>query len=204
MISGSKLIQVFLKSPESGKVKTRLIPDLGVTRATDLHIRLCNKVLAVVSTCGAPVECWVSGDISHPFIQDLSSRHKLCSQAGIDLGERMYNALLFGLQKHTKVILVGADAYSLTADYIKDAFEQLEHHDVVLGPAADGGYILVGAKRLHPNMFSDIDWGTDLVLKQQLENVSRCLLSCFLLETRWDIDELQDIQEYAPELLNDQ
>ena len=214
MSEHSRLVQVFLKAPEPGKVKTRLIPDLGETLATDIHKRLVNHLLKVLDLLQiedrlqvegqlkAETECWVAGDLTHPFVQDLAQRYELFEQQGLDLGERMYNALLHGLQRHQQVVLVGADAFSLTPPYITQAFQTLEHKDVVLGPAHDGGYILVGLNKLHPEMFSDIDWGTGSVLAEQLENLNRCQLAYELLPEGFDIDDISDIRRFAPELLD--
>lgn len=207
MSEHSRLLQVFLKAPEPGKVKTRLIPDLGETLATDIHKRLVSHVLKVLDRLQiedqlkVETECWVAGDLTHPFVQDLAQRYELFEQQGLDLGERMYNALLHGLQRHQQVVLVGADAFSLMPAYITQAFQTLEHKDVVLGPAHDGGYMLVGLNKLHPEMFADIDWGTDSVLMEQQENLNRCQLAYELLPEGFDIDDISDIRRFAPELL---
>lgn len=201
MTKDTQLIQVFVKAPEPGKVKTPLIPELGETLARDIHVRLLESVLAQVQQAEVDIELWVAGDMSHPYVQELGNRFTLFEQHGIDLGERMYNALLHGLQCHQHVLLVGGDAYSLTPGYLAQAFVALQHQDMVFGPAQDGGYILVGANKLHPDTFLDIDWGTASVLQEQLENCERCGLHTALLESRWDIDTVADIKQYAPELL---
>ena len=195
------MLQVFLKAPEPGKVKTRLIPDLGETLATDIHKQLVSKVLTVADQLAVETECWVAGDLTHPFVQDLSQRYEILEQQGLDLGERMYNALLHGLQRHRKVVLVGADAFSLTPAYLEQVFSLLDQKDVVLGPAQDGGYLLVGVNKLHPEIFLDIDWGTASVLAEQQENLNRCRLSYELLPSGFDIDDIDDIRRFAPELL---
>lgn len=202
MADHGELLQVFLKAPEPGKVKTRLIPALGETQATAIHVRLVQHILGVADQLGMATECWVAGDVTHPFVQELSDRYRVYQQQGIDLGERMYHALLHGLEHHNRVVLVGADAYSLTPDIIREAFRQLAHKDVVTGPAHDGGYVLVGVRRLHPALFADIDWGTASVLSQQLDNISRCKLSSHSLPAGFDVDTIDDIRRFAPDLLN--
>jgi rSAM/selenodomain-associated transferase 1 len=202
MADNGELFQIFLKAPEPGKVKTRLIPALGEARAAAVHLQLVQHILAVADALEMATECWVAGDMGHPFVQDLSDRYRVNQQQGIDLGERMYNALLHGLEHHNRVVLVGADAYSLTPDIIREAFLQLVHQDVVIGPAHDGGYVLVGVRRLHPALFADIDWGTESVLSEQLENISCCKLSSHLLPAGFDVDTIDDIRSFAPELLN--
>ena len=201
MNQSSCLLQVFLKAPEPGKVKTRLIPDLGEVAATEIHQKLVQHVLQVADSAGLETECWIAGDVAHPFVQSLAQRYAIHQQTGIDLGERMYNALLFGLERHERVLLVGADAYSLTPQVLADASAALAHHEVVLGPAQDGGYFLVGVNKLHPDFFADIDWGTAAVLAEQLENLQRCHLRYTLLAEGYDIDSLDDLRHFAPELL---
>lgn len=201
MKSTSCLLQVFLKAPEPGKVKTRLIPDLGEALATEIHQKLVAHVLDVADHAAVETECWVAGNVAHPFVQGLAERYAVYEQTGIDLGERMYNALLHGLERHQRVVLVGADAYSLTPELIAEAFAALAHHDAVLGPAQDGGYLLVGVTRLHPDFFVDIDWGTGSVLNEQIENLQRCHLPYCLLKEGYDIDDLEDLKLFAPALL---
>ncbi|MCG8673371.1 MAG: TIGR04282 family arsenosugar biosynthesis glycosyltransferase [Pseudomonadales bacterium] len=199
----SRLLQVFLKSPEPGKVKTRLIPDLGVEEATRIHRALVNHVLDVANKAQVDsIECWVAGDIDHADIRKLAEHFVVCPQQGADLGEKMLHALNHGLKCYDQAAIVGGDAYSLTPDYIDQAFQRLEQNQVVLGPAEDGGYILIAAKQTHDSMFNDIRWGVSSVLQAQLERLHACELSYDLLETRWDIDDIKDIKDHAPQLLS--
>ena len=197
-----KLIQVFLKAPEQGKVKTRLIPALGVKRATMIHERLVEHVMGIVHSMDAPEECWIAGDMKHPFVKSIEADFTVHQQRGDDLGERMYSAIAQGLKRASRVVLIGSDAYSVTPDYIDEAFVRLNQADVVLGPSRDGGYILIGAKRIAEGMFKDIEWGIDSVLGAQCDQLTRCGLQYALLEPGWDVDTVEDIRELAPELLN--
>lgn len=199
----STLLQIFLKAPEPGNVKTRLIPDVGVDKATEIHTRLVEHVLQVAkSTNVDAIQCWTAGNHSHPYIQSLAKTFSVHQQPGKDLGDNMQYALTSGKQDFDKVIIVGGDAYSLTPDYIEQAAEQLDHVDVVLGPAEDGGYILVAAAKSVHGMFDQIAWGTESVLEEQLNQLAALNLSHKLLAQRWDIDDIRDIKQHAPELLN--
>lgn len=197
-----KLIQVFLKAPEQGKVKTRLIPELGVKRATMIHERLVEHVMGIVHSMDIPEECWIAGDMKHPFVKSVEADFKVHQQQGSDLGERMYFALAQGLKHASRVVLIGSDAYSITPDYVEEAFARLNQTDVVLGPSRDGGYILIGVKRIAEGMFSDIEWGIDSVLDAQCGRLSSCGLRYSLLEPGWDVDTVEDIKAFAPELLS--
>lgn len=197
------LLIVFLKAPEPGKVKTRLIPDLGECKATEVHLKLVTHVLDVAEQVAADqVQCWVAGDMKHPYIQSLSNRFDIVEQHGADLGARMLAALNEGLKHYQQVAIVGGDAYSLTPGYIEQAFDQLNGADVVLGPADDGGYVLIAASKTHSAMFDDISWGTETVLETQIARLDELGVAYEVLETRWDIDNIQDINKRAPELLS--
>ncbi len=197
-----QLVQVFFKAPEPGLVKTRLIPDVGIAKATEIHTHLVRHVVAVVENAQADaIQYWVSGNIKNLNRLSLPVEPVIQSQQGTDLGARMLHALITGLQEFDKVVIVGGDAYSLCGDYIRQAFCLLDESDCVLGPAEDGGYILLAAKRVHSQMFAGIHWGKATVLAEQLQRFDELELSYQLLEERWDIDNIVDIKKHAPELL---
>ena len=96
--------------------------------------------------------------------------------------------------------MVGSDAPGIGADYLKAALQALESDDVVLGPAHDGGYVLIGLRAFHKELFRDIQWGTERVLEQQLQRVREIGWSCALLETETDIDRPEDLRCLPPAL----
>lgn len=212
------VLQVFFKPPAAGRVKTRLIPHLGETAATEIHKRLVQKVVATAITFAREREC-VKGrssivvelHIANPsldaeglaWVREQWPELTLVPQQGQTLGERMHSSLAKGLENHSAAVIVGGDAYSLCPEYLHQAFDQLdaEGTDVVMGPADDGGYILIGAARLHKDMFLDIPWGSEQVLEMQRERLQACHLTSFELEARWDIDTVEAIRDKAPELL---
>lgn len=197
----STLIQIFAKAAVPGQVKTRLAREVGTSAALEIHRRLCRKV--VEQACAAQtdaVEIWAALDASDPFLRSFNL--PVQEQQGRELGTRMDFALRHGLARHQRVILIGADAYSLDAAYLRNALLSLQNRDVVIGPAQDGGYVLVGARKCSPAIFRDIPWGTAEVMGATLNVLLEKKTDFELLAERWDIDTLADIHRHAPELLH--
>lgn len=189
----------FAKWPEAGRVKTRLIPELGAVGALDAHIRLTLAVLDNLCATGYPVEFWWDrpvddrvGDAAS-IIEELDGAGLVQSvQEGSTLGQRMYRALSQSLQDYDRALVVGSDCPSVDPDYARNAVARLKDYDVVLGPSDDGGYVLIGASRVAEGMLDDIDWGTPEVLSQTCDRLKESGLSYCLLEPRWDVDEPED------------
>ena len=199
-MSNKGVLLVFAKSPEAGKVKTRLIPDIGVDAATDLYKELLIRTLDTsIDSCFSNKQLWISGDSKNVFFKDsnkLSSFNKL-KQYGNDLGERMFNAFQQALTEHKYAVLIGSDCPSMTAHDLSVASNMLESEkDVVLGPAADGGYYLIGLKKNNINLFNDIDWGSKTVFEKTISKAEKLNLNIGLLSQRNDIDRVSDIEEY--------
>lgn len=189
---------IFAKAPVPGQVKTRLIPSLGASGAAGLHQRLSERTIEMATAASvAPVELWCAPEIQHPFFLACQSRYDvaLLSQTGADLGERMSNAINFALASARYVVLIGTDCPELSPDYLYDAFTVLEQgRDCVLGPAADGGYVLIGLTRPQPQLFENISWGTNQVLEQTRMQLRRLALSWHELPIRRDVDRPEDLE----------
>jgi len=193
------LLVVMAKAPIPGQVKTRLTPGLSATEAAEIagcflrdrmtemeNLTECDKALAYL-----PKSAW-------GIFQEYASRgYTLFSQTGRDLGERMENIFRGELQAgRPAVVVIGTDSPDLPRSVITRAFERLSDDsvDVVIGPAADGGYYLVGMKQDHPELFEDIPWGTGDVLLRTLGKAQDLGVETALL-TEWnDIDTFQDLQ----------
>jgi rSAM/selenodomain-associated transferase 1 len=163
-------IQLFAKAPLVGAAKTRLIPALGAAGAARLHERLLRETLArLAPALLAPIELWCAPDCDHPVFVELAARYALTlrRQRGEDLGERLQqaaaDALSGGAEAAEMVLLIGCDCPDLDAGYAAEALEALEGHDAVLGPAADGGYVLLGLRRAEPALFRGMPWGGEHV-----------------------------------------
>ena len=192
------LIQ-FARSPVRGGVKTRLVPALGEQGACDLHIALvrhtCRQLLDAAL---GPVEIWVSGNDQHPLFADCLAlgASQLREQRGGDLGERMFRALQDGLRRFRRVLLVGSDCPGLDSSYLESAADALDHVPVVFGPALDGGYVLVGAREVDMDLFTDIAWGESSVLASTLQRAHALGCAVATLEARPDIDRPEDLQHW--------
>ena len=188
------LIQIFCKAPVLGKVKTRLIREIGARRALDLHKKMIERLMVDFSLDRPVAEFWISPDKDHMFFEQYAVPR--FQQAGVDLGARMSGALRDGLTRHQSVILIGTDLPLINKSYIDRAVSSLRDHEVVLGPAEDGGYGLVGVKAEPPDMFSDINWGTEKVLSETCNRLNRSGLGYGLLPLIWDVDRPNDLPRY--------
>lgn len=196
------LIQIFAKAAIEGAVKTRLARQVGNAAALLIHQRLCRHVVAECCAANADqVEIWAALDTNDPFLQGFGL--PVYEQQGRELGTRLDFAMRHGLARHSRVVIVGADVYSLTAAYIQQAFKGLQTSEIVVGPATDGGYVLIGASHSIPAVFHDIPWGTPDVMGATMDKLLSNMISFELLPERWDIDTLDDIKRYAPELLKE-
>jgi uncharacterized protein len=182
-------------------VKTRLVAALGPQGAADLQRSLVERVLRAASEVkGARLELWCSPATTHPFFSQCQARFDalLCTQRGANLGERMANALEASLQTVSRAVVVGADIPALGADYLRRALAALEHAPAVLGPAEDGGYVLIGLKAPAPSLFTGIEWGSDSVLAETRRRLRALHIGWSELETLWDLDRPADLARWRP------
>ena len=193
-------ILVFARAPVAGKVKTRLAADIGNQQAVQIYQQLVRDVLdTIASTKLAPLDLYVTPDAANPFIAELAERLPLQIhlQHGGDLGERILAAMLQALNDSDFVVLVGSDCPVMDGDYLSQAFSQLAGGvDMVLGPAEDGGYVLLGARDCHQHLFENVPWGTSRVLEITRQRIESLALDCVELETLWDVDLLADLRRW--------
>jgi len=189
---------LFARYPVPGKAKTRLIPALGPEGAARLHRRLVEHAAgaarAAGAGCGAGVTVCFTGAAQRDCRAWLGSDFAYAAQVSGDLGVRLRQALrsAFG-DRARRAVIFGADVPGLTPDILRQALGGLRDHDVVLGPAADGGYYLIGMKRDRPALFAGIDWGTDRVCDQTRAAIARQGLSVAELPTLGDVDLPEDL-----------
>jgi rSAM/selenodomain-associated transferase 1 len=190
-------ILLFSRLPRIGKVKTRLIPALGAEGACKLHEQLLQQKLQLLqqqTLCAA--ELWLDTEGEHPLVDATSLPVYL--QQGQDLGERLRHATEAALQRYQQVLIIGTDCPALDETYLAQALAALKYGmQVVLGPALDGGYVLVGLADKFLQLYSDISWGTDQVLEQTLLKVRDAGLSYALLEPLQDIDRPADLKYFS-------
>lgn len=191
------------KVPRAGYTKTRLMERLSGRECAEFHSACLLDLVQTVEEVGCPTYLYYTGGDPGEFPTG-QAMNKLIKrpQWGQDLGERLYNAALEALTLHDCLIFIGADLPYLTAGTISAAIRHLEFCDTVVGPAQDGGYYLLGIKQAYLELFSDIDWGTDQVLKATLTNIKGLGLSVTLLETLRDIDTWDDIIAFSKLVLS--
>ena len=190
------LIIIFAKFPARGMAKTRLQPALGLEGASLIAKQLLLHSVEQALATGLSVELCVSPAPTDLCWQTLGLPESLqwSAQADSDLGLRMLTASQQGLDKFAQVILIGTDCPSLTPLYIQDAAQKLEQSDTVMIPASDGGYVLLGFKRAHTSLFSNIEWSTASVAAVTRQRIKAMGWTLALLEPLHDIDEPADLK----------
>jgi len=190
---------IFSKPPLPGQCKSRLIPALGEQGAAELQAELIHRCLQ--ECCQAhlcPTEYWCASDKNHAFCQNLQENYPvtLRQQEGRDLGDRMFHALSSpSLQTYS--IIIGTDCPQMSRDYLCKAIEALKAGaDIVIGPAEDGGYVLLGLREADENLFKNIQWGGEDVFKMTCGHIQQLNLSSSVLETLWDVDRPEDYLRY--------
>lgn len=196
------VIAVFAKAPVPGQVKTRLAKVYTPEAAALLHAALTERALETAISSGLDVVLYGAPDTSHPYFATCAEDFGVAIEAQLrdaDLGERMLDALDRTLRGHDCAIIIGADCPALTTKHFYAVLAQFEvaKPDVVLIPAEDGGYVLIAARRTHPEMFKDIAWGTETVLAQQRAAMQAAGLTWVELDPLWDVDRPEDLPRLA-------
>ncbi len=190
---------VFVKYPQKGKVKLRLSADLDETIVQELYRCFVHDTLVAVQKIDVQLRiCFLPADEKEKFQEWLGHNLVFVPQKGPNLGERMKQCLTDVCQEgFQRVVLIGSDSPDLPVTYLENAFQELHAHDVVLGPAFDGGYYLIGFQRSSflPSVFDDVDWGTGSVLTQTLQKIQDTNKNVFLLPQWRDVDTLDDLKQ---------
>ena len=194
-MNSKNLLLIFTRNPELGKVKTRLAKTVGDKTALDIYLFLLQKTKEVTKNISCDKTVYYSEKIIEDDLWNRSNYQKR-EQFGKDLGEKMKNAIEDGFKKkYTKIIVIGSDLFDLKPSLINDAFEKLDNNDVIIGPAADGGYYLIGLKKLHLKIFENKNWGTSTVREDTLKNLEK--VNVHLLPMLNDIDVIEDIKNHS-------
>ena len=193
-----EVLLVFHKNEVLGKVKTRLAAGVGDHRALEIYHYLLLKTYLAIGASSVSVYTYFSDFVpenpSYPV-----DKSKL--QVGQDLGERMKNAFSTNFESGMeKVVLIGTDCPSMEGSHILQAFDALDQSDLVIGPARDGGYYLIGMKQRADFLFEGISWSTELVLTQTLALAAEHGLQTHLLPVLEDIDTLEDWERYCSQI----
>ena len=197
---------VFTRFPEPGKAKTRLIPVLGPEGAARLQRQMTEHILATATSLsnrpGLTTEVRHQGGNSTLMLEWLGSQFSYRPQGPGDLGRRMARAFEDAFRDSKKAaVIVGSDIPAISADIIEQAFETLQKNDLVLGPACDGGYYLIGLKNTIPaeiytRLFESVNWGTGEVLSKTLQAARESGLRFIMLESLADVDRPADLHHW--------
>ncbi len=191
------LFIVFARAPVPGRVKTRLVPLLGPAGAARLQERMAEKALCTaLGAARGEVELHCAPDTKHAFFRAMRDRFgvRLRSQGRGGLGARMQRAFARALRRHEYAVLIGSDCPALRPADLRAALRALRAGaDAVLGPAEDGGYALLGLRRVRRELFAGVAWGGNRVLGQTRRRLARLGWRWEELRTVWDVDRPQDV-----------
>jgi uncharacterized protein len=186
---------VFAKAPRPGSVKTRLIPLLGAEVAAALQVRLVKHALETATKALRPVELHCAPDANDPFFRFCAGHYGVTVRAQVegDLGARMLTAFTQSLPEHASVLLIGSDCPALTARHLRQADRSLRNGaDAVFIPCEDGGYALIGMKRVEAALFDGMTWGGEHVMADTRARLTALGWRWHELETLWDVDRPED------------
>ena len=190
-------VLVVAKAPRAGEVKTRLVPRLGVEGAAALHAQLTERSVELAARAAlGPVHLYAA-PASDTFLRECATRHgaKLFDQPPGDLGERMRAAFTQTLDNAGAAILIGTDCPPLEVRHLKAAARALvSGQDAVFAPVEDGGYALIGLRRVSSRLFDGIKWSTDQVMDETRRRLRELDWQWSELETLWDIDRPADYE----------
>lgn len=188
-----ELLMIFVRNPRLGSVKTRLAKAIGDRKALSVYRVLLDQTRSVALDMETDRAIFYTEELEKNDLFDASAFQKY-QQRGADLGERMAGAFRFAFDSgYQRVVIMGSDCIELTSGILRKAFRQLHSHSVVLGPAQDGGYYLLGMNR-YIDLFRNKAWSTENVFLDTLNEVKAGGHSYALMPTLSDLDDLEDLQ----------
>jgi rSAM/selenodomain-associated transferase 1 len=192
-------IFLFLRYPEPGQAKTRLIPELGAERAAEVYRKMAEQVAQVVRDFDRPglakIAYFDPPEKAREIKEWLGNDFHLVPQPDGDLGRRLEDAFVGGFRKGARrIVALGTDCVEITDEILSEAFEALYLSDAAIGPALDGGYYLMGLNRPCHSVFRGIPWSTDRTLRETLARLRGCGLNVRLLPPLMDIDSPEDLR----------
>ncbi len=184
---------ILIRNPHLGSVKTRLAAEIGDKGALKVYTALLDYTRLIASEIQSSRLLFYSNFIDDKDSWDNRIFTKFL-QEGNSFGARMCRAFKLAFNDHEKAVIIGSDCEELTPEIIREAFNRLSEFDVILGPAKDGGYYLMGLKKIYPELFTNKKWSTSSVLKDTLNEIKKIGLSFYLLPVLSDIDDFEDFK----------
>ncbi len=198
-LDGAPTVVAMLKAPRPGLVKTRLARDLGPDRAADAYRRLVERQMAAIPAGWRTEIHFAPADAESEMQRWLGPGHAWFPQADGDLGERMAAAVAGAFDRRAPgVLVIGGDCPSLDGPSLREAWQTLRAADIVLGPARDGGYYLLGLRQPNPRLFGGIPWSTPGVFAATLGRIRETGLRYAILPAKADVDDLAGWRDAEP------
>ncbi len=200
-----RTIIIMAKVPSAGNVKTRLQPFISSDECTALSKAFLQDAVNKAKTvCENVILAYSPTAEINALKKILPSQNTFIEQTGRDLGEKMFNAFKFAFEQQTDaVVMIGTDSPTFPIDYIEQAFEFLEtNSDVVLGKTEDGGFYLIGLRRLPERIFENVAWSSPATFEQIFENIHRLNLHLREVPAWYDVDEQADFEKLQAEILH--
>ena len=204
MPAPERVFALFARAPRLGRVKTRLSPRFTPEEALALHVALLADSLELLRRGAAATQAagrlyLADGELPDPEI--AAPGIELRPQQGADLGERLRRAFQEALEPGPgRMVVIGSDSPQLPVQWVARAFEELESHELIIGPARDGGYYLLGVRRVHPFLFEEIPWGTSQVYRETVRRARRQGVSIASLPALDDVDVEESVARLLREL----
>lgn len=197
-----RLLIIFYRNPELGKVKTRLASALGEDKALAIYFQLAAHTRSITKNLIMDKVVYYTEYVDTEDSWENKIYQKRLQHGDI-LGARMFNAFTEGFSKnYTSICIIGTDCWELKPQIIEDAFKALEKDDAVLGPANDGGYYLLGMNHLHAEIFQEKSWSTNKVAFETIDTFNQLNLKFRLLPVLNDVDDEKDLPEALKKIFN--
>jgi uncharacterized protein len=194
-LKSKKILIIFIKNPEKGNVKTRLAKTAGDETAYQIYKKLISHTLEVAEKLNIEKQLWYSDYVDENDGIDSDVFKKFRQSEG-NLGQRMSDAFRSSFEeKCGKAVIIGSDCPGISSELLEQAFDALDSHDTVIGPANDGGYYLLGMNRFFPSLFDGIAWSTNSVFDQTMAAIEKMGLRGHRLPEMIDIDTERDLKE---------
>ena len=198
---------IFALAPRPGTVKKRLTPTFTPDEAREIHLALLGDVMErsarALAGSAALILAWSEPAGGEPAIVDLPAGFRIETQSGSDLGERMALSIQSAIRSgHRRVAILGSDTPTLPADHLTGAFDALRKAEVVVGPATDGGYYLIGMSKLHLELFRGVPWGTPDVMNVTRKRLKKSGISVVELGVWHDVDTPEDVARLWKDLIH--
>lgn len=194
-MSSHDLLMIFVKRPEAGRVKTRLASDIGDKKALELYLETLSLTRQAVESQTATIQVWSDRPLQEDRIWNHPRYEKRIQPDG-DLGNRLRTAFQEGFESGFKrVVVIGSDCPDLTSSHIVRAFDMLRKFDIVIGPAVDGGYYLLGLNRYTPWIFENMPWSQSSLKEKTVQAILNHGMNYRLLPELNDIDTVEDLKK---------